>query len=29
MRKARKIKNFQQDMKVNQQLWELAEEFVN
>tara|TARA_R110000744_G_scaffold254459_1_gene370016 strand:+ start:134 stop:937 length:804 start_codon:yes stop_codon:yes gene_type:complete len=29
LRKARKIKNFQQDMKVNQQLWELAEEFVN
>jgi len=29
IRKARKIKNFQQDIKVNQQLWQLAEEFVN
>lgn len=27
-RKARKIKNFQQDMKLNQQLWEMAEEFM-
>lgn len=27
-RKARKIKNFQQDIKVNQQLWEVAEEFI-
>lgn len=28
VRKARKIKNFQQDIKVNQQLWEMAEEFI-
>jgi hypothetical protein len=27
-RKARKIKNFQQDMMINQQLWEMAEEFI-
>ncbi len=29
IRKARKIKNFQQDIKVNQQLWEMAEEFIS
>lgn len=28
IRKARKIKNFQQDVKVNSQLWELAESFM-
>jgi hypothetical protein len=28
LRKARAIKNFNQDLKVNEQLWELAEEFV-
>ena len=28
-RKARPIKNFQQNVKVNQELWALAEEFVN
>ncbi len=27
-RKARKIKNFQQDVKVNSQLWEIAESFM-
>ena len=29
IRKARPIKNFQQNVKVNQELWALAEEFVN
>lgn len=29
MRKARPIKNFQQSVKVNQELWALAEEFVH
>jgi hypothetical protein len=28
IRKARKIKNFQQDIKVNSKLWELAESFM-
>jgi hypothetical protein len=28
IRKARKIKNFQQDVKVNSRLWELAESFM-
>lgn len=28
IRKARKIKNFQQDVKVNEKLWELAESFI-
>jgi hypothetical protein len=28
VRKARKIKNFQQDIRVNSQLWELAESFM-
>jgi len=28
VRKARKIKNFQQDIKVNSELWELAESFM-
>jgi hypothetical protein len=27
-RKARKIKNFQQDVKINSELWELAESFM-
>jgi len=29
MRKARKIKNFKQDMKVNEDLFELALDYVN
>jgi hypothetical protein len=29
LRKARAIKNFNQDLKINEQLWELAEEYVN
>lgn len=28
-RKARKIKNFQQDIKINEKLWELAKVYVN
>lgn len=28
IRKARKIKNFQQDVKINSELWELAESFM-
>ena len=28
LRKARGIKNFQQDMELNEKLWELAEEYV-
>jgi hypothetical protein len=28
-RKARKIKNFQQDIKLNQELFDLALEYVN
>jgi hypothetical protein len=28
IRKARKIKNFQQDIKINSELWELAESFI-
>jgi hypothetical protein len=28
-RKARAIKNFSQDLKINEALWELAEEYVN
>jgi hypothetical protein len=28
IRKARKIKNFQQDIKINSELWELAESFM-
>jgi len=28
IRKARKIKNFQQDVKINSELWELAESFI-
>jgi hypothetical protein len=28
-RKARKIKNFQQDIKINEGLWELANDYVN
>ena len=28
VRKARAVKNFSQDLKLNEQLWELAEEFV-
>ncbi len=28
LRKARPIKNFQQDMALNGQLWEIAEQFV-
>jgi hypothetical protein len=27
-RKARKIKNFQQDIKLNTKLWELAEQYI-
>jgi hypothetical protein len=27
-RKARQIKNFQQDIKLNEQLWEVAENFM-
>ena len=29
LRKARAIKNFNQDLKLNEQLWELAEEFAH
>jgi hypothetical protein len=29
IRKARAIKNFSQDLKINEALWELAEEYVN
>lgn len=29
MRKARAVKNFSQDLKINEALWELAEEYVN
>lgn len=29
LRKARAVKNFSQDLKLNEQLWELAEEYVN
>ena len=29
LRKARKIKNFQQDMKINSELFELAMEYAN
>jgi hypothetical protein len=28
IRKARKIKNFQQDVRINSELWELAESFM-
>jgi hypothetical protein len=29
MRKARAVKNFSQDLKINEALWELAEEYVS
>jgi hypothetical protein len=29
VRKARKIKNFEQDMKINEQLFEMAMEYAN
>jgi hypothetical protein len=28
IRKARKIKNFSMDLKINEALWKLAEEYV-